>query len=472
MRRVAVIGAGFGGLGAALARAHAGDAVTLYEALRVPGGCASSFQRGGLRFDAGATLTAGLAPDGLFTRRLAQHGLHVALEAEDAFTVETPDGTFCPAHDREAWVASLCALAPARAAGVRAWCAAQAQIADALWPLFADPDLLPPVNRAWWRHVTRLMSYARLIPWVSRSLGAMLGHYGLRDQPGLRRVIDGLCQITVQGDADHVDAITACAAIDYGWRGVGTPVGGMGTLAEALAEACRRVGADVRMPDRVHHVRAVGDGWQVTSRSGIATYDAIVLNVLPADADALLGRSPVAPPTDGWGAAMHYLGVRDDPTWACAPRHAVLCDTNTSRNTHGHQVFASLAARDASRPAGGRRALTLSTHLAANADADEVAAVQATMLKTLHQRWPELSAAIEVDHPASPRTFTRFVRRSGGYVGGPVRRPSWDVVRQAFPTPIAPGVWRVGDSNFPGQSTLATFVGGERVAAALGALRR
>jgi phytoene dehydrogenase-like protein len=33
-----------------------------------------------------------------------------------------------------------------------------------------------------------------------------------------------------------------------------------------------------------------------------------------------------------------------------------------------------------------------------------------------------------------------------------------------FPSPVRPGLWMVGDSVFPGQSTLATAIGGAKVA--------
>jgi phytoene dehydrogenase-like protein len=70
-----VIGAGFGGLGAALGLAERGARVCLLEALRYPGGCASTFTKvvrdaeghaQTCRFDAGATVVSGLAPHQLF----------------------------------------------------------------------------------------------------------------------------------------------------------------------------------------------------------------------------------------------------------------------------------------------------------------------------------------------------------------------------------------------------------------------
>ncbi len=65
---------------------------------------------------------------------------------------------------------------------------------------------------------------------------------------------------------------------------------------------------------------------------------------------------------------------------------------------------------------------------------------------------------------ASPRTFARFVGRPGGYVGGPARVRGIDNYRGMFPSPVRPGLWMVGDSVFPGQSTLATAIGGAKVA--------
>jgi len=71
---------------------------------------------------------------------------------------------------------------------------------------------------------------------------------------------------------------------------------------------------------------------------------------------------------------------------------------------------------------------------------------------------------------ASPRTFARFTGRHRGFVGGVPRRAGLDHYLDLAPRPVANGVWLVGDSVFPGQSTLATALGGQRTAVA--ALRR
>ena len=66
--RVAVIGAGIGGLTAGALLAHHGYQVLILDQALVPGGCASTFKRRGFTFDVGATQVAGLEPGGVHHR--------------------------------------------------------------------------------------------------------------------------------------------------------------------------------------------------------------------------------------------------------------------------------------------------------------------------------------------------------------------------------------------------------------------
>ena len=112
-----VIGAGFGGLGAALGLAERGRRVLLLEALGYPGGCASTFSRGGVRFEAGATLFSGLGEGGLFRRWIDTHALEVEVEWLDpVLEFRSPTLSIDVTADRERLVDELCALpgAPAR----------------------------------------------------------------------------------------------------------------------------------------------------------------------------------------------------------------------------------------------------------------------------------------------------------------------------------------------------------------------
>ena len=65
MKRILVIGAGFGGLTATAELSQCGHDVTVVEAHVYPGGSAGTFYHQGYRFDASATLAGGFAPGGI-----------------------------------------------------------------------------------------------------------------------------------------------------------------------------------------------------------------------------------------------------------------------------------------------------------------------------------------------------------------------------------------------------------------------
>ena len=65
---------------------------------------------------------------------------------------------------------------------------------------------------------------------------------------------------------------------------------------------------------------------------------------------------------------------------------------------------------------------------------------------------------------ASPRTFERWTRRPLGFVGGVPRRAGLRQYARLAPPQPADGLHLVGDSFFPGQSTLATALGGYKLA--------
>jgi phytoene dehydrogenase-like protein len=118
--------------------------------------------------------------------------------------------------------------------------------------------------------------------------------------------------------------------------------------------------------------------------------------------------------------------------------------------------------------APGQRTLTLSTHvplrqLAAQSREEQaryVARIQERMREGLTRRVPEWVKDVRHELTASPRTFERFTRREAGAVGGVPRRAGLHHYRGVGPRPVMQGLWLVGDSVFPGQSTLATALGG------------
>lgn len=482
-----VVGAGFGGLGAALELAHRGARVALCETLTYPGGCASTFRRDGYAFESGATLFSGLGEGQLFDRWVQQHGLEVQVDWLDPLVeLRTPGLRLSVHRDRQRWIEQLCALPGAPARALRDFFTVQHQVAQALWPLFDDPSLLPPLDvKALMRHASRALSYAPLLRWMGRPLGAVLSHLGLERFTPLRTYLDALCQITVQCSAAEAEAPFALAAMDYYWRGTGHVRGGIGRLASALAQALQARGGEVRFTNRVKALTPIPGGWRVSTRRGELRARHVIANVLPQGLLRLLNEPAEHHPrlqslagrvADGWGAVMLYLVVRAPEGASPHAHHLELVQDEQAPFIEGNHLFASFSGEaDTGRAPEGYRTVTISTHvplraLAAKTDTERgeyIARIQARMREGLERLAPEWLVEVRHAMTASPRTFERFTWREAGAVGGVPRRAGLFHYRELGPKPVREGLWLVGDSVFPGQSTLATALGGVRTAASV-----
>jgi phytoene dehydrogenase-like protein len=138
----------------------------------------------------------------------------------------------------------------------------------------------------------------------------------------------------------------------------------------------------------------------------------------------------------------------------------------------GNTVFLSLSpAWDGARASAGQRTLTISTHtklapwwelFESNRAAYEARKQDYVerLLSAAEVAIPGLHEAADLILPGTPVTFQRFTRRVWGWVGG---FPQTSISRVWGPR-LAPGMWMVGDSIFPGQSVPAVAMGGVRVA--------
>jgi phytoene dehydrogenase-like protein len=210
-----------------------------------------------------------------------------------------------------------------------------------------------------------------------------------------------------------------------------------------------------------------------TRRGDLFDADVVVANLPPWNIAQLLGDSAPSRlqnlpprPEDGWGAFVVYAGLDGSVVPADAPLHHQIVVREPLGE--GHSVFASVSpAWDPSRAPDGQRALTLSTHTDLGRwwdlfEHDRLAydtlasAYTEQLLAAAEVAIPGLRDAAELVMPGTPVTFQRFTRRQWGWVSG---FPQTSLFRT-----WGPGLWMVGDSIFPGQSTSAVALGGLRVA--------
>ncbi|MCO6452292.1 MAG: FAD-dependent oxidoreductase [Caldilineales bacterium] len=485
MKRLVIIGAGIGGLTAAAALARAGLDVTVLEAHVYAGGCAGTFYHQGYRFDAGTTLAGGFYPGGPMDRVAQAAGIErwPARSASPAMVVHLPGGEQVTRWgDERRWEERRNAFGESSLPFWR-W---QERTADALWALALRQPAWPPQTASeaiqlastglnWLREDWRNRLSPELLGDAFRPAAAHLNNA----PESLRDFGDAQLLISAQTDSTQANALFAASALDLPRRGVVHLRGGMGGIAETLVTAIRNAGGTVLLRQQVKRiVREKGRPIAVETRRGDSfPADIVVANLTPWNIRPLL-EAPLPPrlarlperPADGWSAFMVYVGLDEDALpFNLALHHQIIRGRPLAE---GNTLFLSLSpAWDTGRAPQGRRALTISTHTDLrpwwdlfehdrSAYEQRKATYTEKILRAAEQVLPGLRDASDLALPGTPVTFQRFTRRAGGWVGG---FPQTNLFRTWGPR-LAPDLWMVGDSIFPGQSTAAVALGGLRVA--------
>jgi C-3',4' desaturase CrtD len=486
--RIVVIGAGVGGLTTAALLARAGLDVTLLEAHVYPGGCAGTFYHQGYRFDAGATLAGGFYPGGPMDLVARSVGIDAwpAHPSDPAMSVHLPDGaTITRWGGGQRWAEAQRAFGQAGIAFFE-W---QERTADALWDLALRLPSWPPQTTG---EVARLASHGagwlaadvrrRLSPGLALDAVRPVAAHLSNAPTALRLFVDAQLLIAAQTTSAHANALYGASALDLPRRGVVHLTGGIGAIAQALAQAVQDNGGAVYYRQEATRI-VVEQGRPVaveTKRGDSFPADLVVVNlppwnIAPMLAEAAPRKLRLLPPrpVDGWGAFMVYVGLDA----AAAPPDTLLHHQVVVAEPlgEGNSVFLSLSpAWDEGRAPAGQRALTLSTHTALGPwwdlfenDRDRYEgrkdAYTAQMLAAAERALPGLRDATRFVLPGTPISFQRFTRRAWGWVGG---FPQTSLFRAWGPR-LAPNLWMVGDSIFPGQSTAAVALGGLRVGSAV-----
>jgi phytoene desaturase len=266
-RHIVIVGAGMGGLTAALRLARQGFTVRVLEARPTPGGLAAGFEQDGLAFDAGpyvlldrpglewAFREVGLDLDRLVTLRRLEH----------VYEVTSSAGVVRFHADLGRTAAELDAAWPGSGERYRRFVTSVERVYRGLQPLqhVSRPGLLDLLRTGGWRYA----------PFLLRSLGSVLAGTGL-PQP----VLDALAIWTHVAGQRVEQAPSPLAFVCALIHTVGAfyPVGGVGVIPRVLAEAATAAGVELRHGARVRKVRC-----ERGRATGVETDDG---EFLPADA--------------------------------------------------------------------------------------------------------------------------------------------------------------------------------------------
>jgi phytoene desaturase len=287
---VVVVGAGLGGLSAALRLAGAGRQVTLLEREAVPGGRAGVLHDSGYAFDTGPTVLT--MPD-LIADALDCVGerLEDWLQLEPVsplYRASFADGSRLDVHaDPQAMEAEIAAVCgPDQAAGYRRYVDFVSRVYRYEMRDFIDTNMDSPLS-VMTPNLARLAAiggFRRLAPKVAEYL----------TDPRLQRVYS--FQAMYAGLSPY-DALAIYSVIGYmdSVAGVSFARGGMHAVPQALAGAAEKHGVDIRYRTEVERVELCGRRAVAvhTTHGERIPFDAVVLNPdLPVAHRDLLGSVP------------------------------------------------------------------------------------------------------------------------------------------------------------------------------------
>ncbi|GAA2233256.1 MULTISPECIES: protoporphyrinogen oxidase [Kitasatospora] len=292
---VVVIGGGIAGLTAAYA-ASARARVTLLEASGRLGGKLRAGEVGGVRVDLGAESMLARRPEAVELAR--QVGLAGALEPPStAKAAIWTRGALRPLPGGQVMgvPGDLDALAASGVLSERGLDRVRHELATA--PVGSDVSIGEYVAARLGREV------------VDRLVEPLLGgvYAGHADEISLRAAVPALLPVARSGGSllEEVRELTARpTSVGPVFQGI---EGGVGTLPEAVADACRKAGAELRTDSAVDELRRTPEGWRVVTGDEVLHADAVVLAV-PAPQAARLLRA------DAPGAAaeldtVEYAGM-------------------------------------------------------------------------------------------------------------------------------------------------------------------
>ncbi|KAA6182410.1 phytoene desaturase [Thiohalocapsa marina] len=487
-KRIVVIGAGMGGLSAALKLALNGLDVTVVERGQRPGGKLREQHIGERRFYTGPTvLTMPWVLEEIFAEAGASLGERVTLHRADVLARHawSKDERLDLFGDHERSAAAIAEFAgPAEADGYRRFAAHAKRVYTALEGPFIRSQQPTPVTifaRFGWSGLTELMRIKAVFS-LWQALGSYFKDYRLRQLFGR--------YATYVGASPYHAPATLMLVADVESRGVYAVDGGIHQLPEALATLAQEKGVEIRYDAPVAEILVEGgrsrgvllqDGERIDADAVICNADASALGTGLFGEQARSAVKPVPPAKRShsvvtWnleaktvGFPMQYHNVFFPPDYAQEFK-AVFDELRLPPDP---TVYICALDRDdpsAAAPEGPER-LLLVVNAPARGDTQtipeaEIRRCEDKVMQLLSHCGLTLEQSEEVA-VTTPNYFERAYPASGGAVFGRVNHGWWGSFDRPGAVTRIPGLYTAGGSVHPGPGIPMAAISGRLAAESL-----
>ncbi|MCA0988246.1 phytoene desaturase family protein [Guptibacillus algicola] len=332
-KNVIVIGAGPGGLTAAMLLASKGYAVSVYEKQPFIGGRTSSFERNGYTFDRGPTF---LNMPHILEEVFEQSGRNVhdyldLVEVDPMYELKFGDLSFFPTRKREEMVEQIETLFPGNGEGYRRFMEQEKEKFQALMPILQNKhDSLVDYGR--WRFLKALPKLT-----VTESVYERLATYF--DDERLRLSFTFQAKYLGMSPWECPGAFTILSYMEHEY-GIFHPIGGVNQICESMARVIKEEGGIIHTGTPVKRVLLDGKTVQgVELEDGNVEYaDEVIINadfahavnhLFPAGKAKRYSPEKMEKKKYSCSAFMLYLGVNKSYDLS---HHTVVFSSDYKRN--------------------------------------------------------------------------------------------------------------------------------------------
>ena len=479
---VIIAGAGMGGLSAGSLLAKAGYSVLILEAGHVAGGCSSSYYRKGYVFESGATTLIG------FDKNQPMKMLEDLLEIEipkkrihPSMTVHLNGKQIVRWQNREKWIEEASKLFGEPQEQKTFWelCFG---ISDVVWKVSGKNNYFPPLNIS---DIGQLFKNdirdVWVLPYALKSVKKVAADIGISN-PDFFRFLDEQLIISAQSPSGETPMLFGAPAVTYtNYTNYYVP-GGLIEMVNSLTSNLESNGGTLKVKQKVISIERSKDCIEVSTNREKRYHSRCFISNIPVwnMVDITQGNmrsyfnNESSKYEEAWGAFTMGI-VTDDPfPEEMTLHHQIHIDEEEKiKGLSSNSIFVSFSEKgDKNRIKNdSERVLNISTHADSNywftlngTYDDQKEAVQKQIIQLLRKKLPVFdNAKIKLAFSSTPVTWSNWVYRKKGRVGGIPQSMSrslldWTPNRTPFP-----GIFLCGDTVFPGQGIPGVTLSGINV---------